>query len=410
MDSVSSSGTYYSSVPSLDDGTSVSSSWIDDMASLASPQTSPELTFNPLPLTPYESSQAYFSPTDEHYKPDLLLTSTGAQYHQNDYQVPSTFHVISPLQVFNSMIGDIQQTAWEATRVAQTRLRSGQATGEPVSFTMITSGSVQRASQHLSTMIGAHEDPYRAAVQDVLCRQLYAYFKDGEQSQTVLDTALQEAACQLLLHVQEANSSTICYYAVAMVLTRLQAQLELEDRPEATSLDGYEASPAQKPSPSPPTKEKFFCNVEGCKQKGFGRPADLDRHVKMVHCTDSQKRKFLCDYRRCTRHDSPFYRQDHFRDHLRDFHKEDLPRRGNKGDAAWWGSRAPPSGRWWRCNRCLVVRVDFDKHGFVCFQCGTHCEMERQKFRQKMASFPSSSKGSSQHKSGASAGAGGRGK
>lgn len=114
----------------------------------------------------------------------------------------------------------------------------------------------------------------------------------------------------------------------------------------------------------------------------------------MVHVDDEAKKKFTCDYRKCPRHEKVFYRQDHFRDHLRDYHKEDLPRRGsNSGaDGEWWGSRAPRAvlGGWWRCNRCLVVRVDQAACGFVCPGCGNPCEPERQKYRMAVLSAPAS--------------------
>lgn len=129
--------------------------------------------------------------------------------------------------------------------------------------------------------------------------------------------------------------------------------------------------------------QRFMCRVQGCKQKGFGRAADLERHHKIVHLADDEKKKFLCDYKRCPRHELPFYRQDHFRDHLRDFHKEDLLRRGNKADEKWWKSRATYAifNNWWRCNRCLVTRVNLKTDGYVCPKCSMHCETERQRYR-----------------------------
>jgi len=135
--------------------------------------------------------------------------------------------------------------------------------------------------------------------------------------------------------------------------------------------------------PTSSGSQRFMCQVQGCKQKGFGRAADLERHHKMVHLADEEKKKFLCDYKRCPRHELPFFRQDHFRDHLRDFHKEDLLRRGNKADEKWWKSRAASaiSNNWWRCNRCLVTRVNLKTDGYVCPKCSMHCETERQRYR-----------------------------
>jgi hypothetical protein len=135
-------------------------------------------------------------------------------------------------------------------------------------------------------------------------------------------------------------------------------------------------------------KERYPCLIPGCKQKGFSRSADLDRHYKMVHLGEEHKKKYACDYKKCARHDAPFFRQDHFRDHLRLFHKEDLLKRGSGApDRSWWESRSPRAmfAGWWRCNRCLVVRVDYERHGFVCPGCGNPCEAERQKYRMAAA-------------------------
>ena len=101
-----------------------------------------------------------------------------------------------------------------------------------------------------------------------------------------------------------------------------------------------------------------------------------------MHLGAEHKTKHLCDYKKCERHVRPFFRQDHFRDHLRIYHKEDLLRRGTKADREWWASRAPrPIFKgWWRCSRCLV-RVDLDANGFVCDACGSQCEKERQRYR-----------------------------
>ncbi len=106
----------------------------------------------------------------------------------------------------------------------------------------------------------------------------------------------------------------------------------------------------------------------------------------MLHVDESQKPKFRCDYKKCGRHENPFFRQDHFRDHLRDFHKEDLPRRGGKTDSQWWEERAtrPFTERWWRCNRCLGARVRIDKDGWMCPSCKNFCEPDRQKIRMKL--------------------------
>jgi hypothetical protein len=137
----------------------------------------------------------------------------------------------------------------------------------------------------------------------------------------------------------------------------------------------------------PPPNEKFKCNFAGC-GKEFSREADRERHYLMVHTDPDQgKSKNFCDYKKCSRNTQPFYRQDHFRDHLRLYHKEDLLRRGNHGDAEWWASRSPICmiNGWWRCNRCLI-RVNITEHGFVCSGCGRACEKVRQERRMGTSS------------------------
>jgi len=126
-----------------------------------------------------------------------------------------------------------------------------------------------------------------------------------------------------------------------------------------------------------PKPKSFQCTYHGC-GKIFKRQADLDRHTKVMHAAQD-KTQYLCDYKKCSRHTSPFLRQDHFRDHLREYHREDLPRRGHEGRAEWWAERYL-SKDWWRCTRCLK-RVDIKEHGFVCSTCGSTCEKERQQHR-----------------------------
>ncbi|KAK3394875.1 hypothetical protein B0H63DRAFT_60815 [Podospora didyma] len=131
----------------------------------------------------------------------------------------------------------------------------------------------------------------------------------------------------------------------------------------------------------PKLQDGFTCLVPGCpKKEPFSRSADLDRHIKNVHTPNDQK-KFPCD-RKCRRRDVPFLRADHFRDHIRDIHKEDLLHRGKKGDRKWWESRII-FDKWWRCTRCLTVRVKVETDGWVCPECGNHCEIERQKWRMR---------------------------
>ncbi|KAK4191157.1 hypothetical protein QBC35DRAFT_36992 [Podospora australis] len=131
------------------------------------------------------------------------------------------------------------------------------------------------------------------------------------------------------------------------------------------------------------SKQTFPCLFPGCNNKGFSRAADLDRHQKIVHGTETQKPKFFCDYKKCPRHETPFSRQDHFRDHLRDIHKEDLLIRSKPATSEWWASRNTKAlyDGWWRCSKCFV-RVKGEKDGFTCPGCQNPCEPERRRARE----------------------------
>jgi hypothetical protein len=143
------------------------------------------------------------------------------------------------------------------------------------------------------------------------------------------------------------------------------------------------SSPSTTATTTTTNNNKFPCLMPSC-NKQFNRAADLDRHMKFIHCK-ATVRAMLCDYRRCPRHKNPFHRADHFRDHLRDQHKEDLLKRGEttSPDAKWWRERAPGAvyGGWWRCSKCFV-RVAVEKDGWQCGSCGNYCEGERQGTRK----------------------------
>ena len=107
----------------------------------------------------------------------------------------------------------------------------------------------------------------------------------------------------------------------------------------------------------------------------FKRNADLDRHYKHKHRPDERKEAYYCDYPKCSRRDSPFHRRDHFRDHLREFHKEDIAKRGRPVYTHWVETRNVKK-EWWRCTRCLS-RVMVDTSGFECPRCNTTCDVNR---------------------------------
>jgi len=62
----------------------------------------------------------------------------------------------------------------------------------------------------------------------------------------------------------------------------------------------------------------------------LGRSADLERHIQKLHSPGTPTGMCGCDYKRCRRHSSTVpssegsTSRDHYRDHLRDFHKEDI--------------------------------------------------------------------------------------
>lgn len=135
----------------------------------------------------------------------------------------------------------------------------------------------------------------------------------------------------------------------------------------------------------------------GCKGKQdcFGRPADLDRHYQNVHADEDQKRKFYCDYPRCARSNDPFTRKDHYRDHLKDFHKEDIgsakgERSKTKSKDIWqmeqeqWLRERVIYPHYWRCTKCLD-RIIVVKSGWDCPRCKATCESDRIEARRTTA-------------------------
>ena len=143
-------------------------------------------------------------------------------------------------------------------------------------------------------------------------------------------------------------------------------------------------------------KSQFPCQYPGVcngKQSVFSRPADLERHYKNVHA--SNKDEFPCDYPKCPRAQDPFTRKDHYRDHLRDFHKEDIgAAKGEKSSRRedkhkWqkaqriWLSERNISHRHWRCAKCLVKNY-VAHQTWECSSCKIPCEEDRVRIRQKL--------------------------
>jgi hypothetical protein len=137
----------------------------------------------------------------------------------------------------------------------------------------------------------------------------------------------------------------------------------------------------------------YPCRFPGClTQKRFNRSADLDRHYRNVHASEDQREHFECDYPKCDRARDPFTRKDHYRDHLRDYHKEDLgqakgakrenPKKWEQAQKAWLAERNIKP-YWWRCAKCLS-RVQVREEGWECRKCNMACESERKASRDQM--------------------------
>ncbi len=130
-------------------------------------------------------------------------------------------------------------------------------------------------------------------------------------------------------------------------------------------------------------KPSYTCIIYDCPQKPFARSADLDRHYKQVHTLDTKKEQFFCDYPKCPRSGDPFYRKDHCRDHLREYHREDMSKRGVVSES--WLEDRIIKPRWWRCSRCLI-RVEVAVNNWDCPGCKMQCEHDRIKRRTEAAS------------------------
>ncbi|KAK8116232.1 egg shell [Apiospora sp. TS-2023a] len=127
--------------------------------------------------------------------------------------------------------------------------------------------------------------------------------------------------------------------------------------------------------------EGHQCLYPQCESKPFKRKADLDRHWEHVHLPSDQKVSYYCDYSKCSRHTEPFHRMDHCRDHLREYHKEDLVRKNGKEDDEWYHNRKV-SSKWFRCTKCLH-RNQIKDSGWTCPNCNTSCDKRRQKLRAR---------------------------
>ncbi|KAL6359073.1 hypothetical protein LRP88_09273 [Fusarium phalaenopsidis] len=142
----------------------------------------------------------------------------------------------------------------------------------------------------------------------------------------------------------------------------------------STYQDPSEETPRSAEAPS-----AFHCLHVGCTSRPFRRVADLQRHYKHMHQPESNE-AYYCDYPRCTRSREPFRRRDHFRDHLREYHREDIQKRGEVVNEEWLDDHHSASS-WWRCARCLI-RVYVSQNNFECPQCKGSCEPKRKERRR----------------------------
>ncbi|KAF4633595.1 hypothetical protein G7Y89_g4526 [Cudoniella acicularis] len=128
----------------------------------------------------------------------------------------------------------------------------------------------------------------------------------------------------------------------------------------------------------------------------FSRPADLERHYRQVHASEDQKENHYCDYRNCNRSNEPFTRKDHFRDHLKEYHKEDIGyckgEKTAKDKAKWaakqrsWEAERRISDKWWRCVKCLD-KIYVAEYGWQCPSCKRDCEAHRREAREQKAEY-----------------------
>ncbi|KAF2427216.1 hypothetical protein EJ08DRAFT_357780 [Tothia fuscella] len=93
----------------------------------------------------------------------------------------------------------------------------------------------------------------------------------------------------------------------------------------STSSDGVPVSPSTEGTGKP---KKHLCTYPNC-EACFARKADRDRHVLCVH---EKNKRYPCRFSKCTRKgDQAFTRKDHLREHERNYHKKDIPKKSRRG-------------------------------------------------------------------------------
>ncbi|KAL2072888.1 hypothetical protein VTL71DRAFT_12231 [Oculimacula yallundae] len=183
-----------------------------------------------------------------------------------------------------------------------------------------------------------------------------------------------------------------------------EAPNSLEDaaqRSESSNDANFQLPGAGKSSPF--GRNGLICPHDPCPRGGqpFWRQADVQRHVRNVHEPPYARDMFACSYNPCLagRHlDGHFFsRKDHYRDHLQDYHLEDIyAAKGEKSARTeiernkWkerqkeWLATRKISALHWRCPKCLSVNW-VSKGGWLCTVCTTWCTKERIEARQRLS-------------------------
>lgn len=141
-----------------------------------------------------------------------------------------------------------------------------------------------------------------------------------------------------------------------------------------------------------PTKQ-----ASSATKDGFIEQAAYPTSVSQSNVSDTmnslhsiEQTTFNCDYQACrVPRQKLFSRLDHYRDHLRDFHKEDLMsnRRLSASDETIWFATRDIFWDWWRCRSCLS-RVVVLSSKYTCSNCGEACEAERIAARNRLLPGP----------------------
>ncbi|KAG4438263.1 hypothetical protein IFR05_006245 [Cadophora sp. M221] len=194
-----------------------------------------------------------------------------------------------------------------------------------------------------------------------------------------------------------SDTENVKLYRFVMDLEELHFELLPQHNPTA-----HTPSRVYLDQPECATKGKTFCCWPECtRTDAFARPADLARHYQNVHSSSKDKNVFRCPYRPCAngrdQDGNHFTRKDHLRNHLRDYHVEDIgfykgpkmPRteeemtKWRTEEKKWLASRRIDA-KWWTCAKCLErrwVKVD----GWDCPSCRVPCATERKEARLRIS-------------------------